>query len=269
MDLQLTGKRALVTGSSDGAGAAIAQLLAAEGAHVIVHGRDEQKAAHVAQAIRQAGGRVNVVLGDLSTQAGADHVAQEAKRLLGGLDIVVNNAALIGHYETWDDTDDQAWAHMYDGVVLVVQRLVKALLPHFDQAGWGRIINIASAQSGQPFGMMPDYAAAKCAILNLTVSLSKRLGKRGVNVNVVSPGIIVTETIRQRMTEAAQKEGRSTDWDDIERHVLATELDNTVGRLAQPEDVAAAVAFLCSPLAGYINGTNLRVDGGSNVTINP
>ena len=269
MDLQLAGKRALVTGSTQGTGAAIARTLAAEGAHVVIHGRDQPRAEAVAAGIREQGGTAHVVLGDLSTPTGAQHVADEARRVLGGLDILVNNAALIGHYETWDDTDDQAWAGMYDGVVLVVQRLVKALLPHFDQAGWGRIVTIASAQSGQPFAMMPDYAAAKCALLNLTVSLSKRLSKRGVNVNVISPGIIVTDTIRQRMTEAAEQEGRSTDWAAIERHVLATELDNTVGRLAQPQDVADVVAFLCSPRAGYINGANLRVDGGSNVTIQP
>jgi NAD(P)-dependent dehydrogenase (short-subunit alcohol dehydrogenase family) len=147
--------------------------------------------------------------------------------------------------------------------------MVKALLPHLLGQSWGRIINIASAQSGQPFAMMPDYAAAKCAILNLTKSLSKRFDRTGVTVNVVSPGIIVTETIRKRMTEAAAGEGRSPRWEDIERHVLETELNNATGRLASPEDVAHLVTFLASPLAGYINGTNIRIDGGSNLTINP
>jgi NAD(P)-dependent dehydrogenase (short-subunit alcohol dehydrogenase family) len=117
--------------------------------------------------------------------------------------------------------------------------------------------------------MMPDYAAAKCAVLNLTKSLSKRFDRTGVTVNVVSPGIIVTETIRKRMTEAAAGEGRSPRWEDIERHVLETELNNATGRLASPEDVAHLVTFLASPLAGYINGTNIRIDGGSNLTINP
>jgi NAD(P)-dependent dehydrogenase (short-subunit alcohol dehydrogenase family) len=258
-----------VTGSTQGTGAAIAQALAAEGTHVIVHGRNRERAEKVAGQITRQGGKAEIVLGDLSSMAGAVQVAQTAQNAFGGIDILVNNAALIGHYETWDDTSDEDWLRMYEGVVVVIQRMVKALLPHLLSLSWGRIINIASAQSGQPFAMMPDYAAAKCAVLNLTKSLSKRFDRTGVTVNVVSPGIIVTQTIRQRMTEAAQKEGRSTDWDDIERHVLETELNNPTGRLARPGDVAHLVTFLASPLSGYINGTNIRIDGGSNLTINP
>jgi NAD(P)-dependent dehydrogenase (short-subunit alcohol dehydrogenase family) len=269
MDLQLSGKRALVTGSTQGTGAAIAHALAAEGAHLIVHGRDRERAEAVAGRITRQGGKAEIALGNLSSMAGAVEVAQTATSAFGGIDILFNNAALIGHYETWDDTSDADWLGMYEGVVVVIQRMVKALMPQLLDLSWGRIINIASAQSGQPFAMMPDYAAAKCAVLNLTKSLSKRFDRTGVTVNVVSPGIIVTETIRKRMTEAAQREGRSTRWEDIERHVLETELNNPTGRLARPEDVAHLVAFLASPRAGYINGTNIRIDGGSNLTINP
>lgn len=183
------------------------------------------------------------------------------------MDILVNNAGLIGYYETWDDVNAENWAEMYDGVVLVIVRLVNALQSHLETLSWGRIINIASAQSLQPFAMMPDYAAAKCAVLNLTKSLSKRFDRTGVTVNVVSPGIIVTDRIKQRMTEAAAKEGRSTQWKEIEQYVLTNELDNPTGRLARPEDVANLVTFLSSPLADYINGTNIRVDGGSILSI--
>lgn len=267
MDLQLAGKCALVTGSSAGTGSVIAKTLAREGAFVIVHGRDSERAKRTAQEIRADGGQAKVVLGDLSSDKEAQRIAEEAIAAFGGVDILINNAGLIGHYETWDDTTDEDWTKMYDGVVIVIVRLVNALRPHLAELGWGRIINIASAQSKQPFDMMPDYAAAKCAVLNLTKSLSKRFDHTGVTVNVVSPGIIVTDRIRQRMTEAAQKDGRSTDWDKIEEYVLKNELDNPTGRLARPEDVANTVAFLSSPLAGYINGTNIRVDGGSIVSI--
>jgi 3-oxoacyl-[acyl-carrier protein] reductase len=267
MDLQLAGKRVLVTGSSAGTGAAIAMSLAQEGAYVIVHGRDHDRTEQVAAEICSKGGKSAVVLGDLSTAAGAAQIAQDAQAAFGAVDILVNNAGLIGHYETWDDVNDQDWAAMYDGVVLVIVRLVNALKPHLESLEWGRIINIASAQSIQPFAMMPDYAAAKCALLNLTKSLSKRFDRTGVTVNVISPGIIVTDRIRQRMTEAAQQEGRSTDWKDIEQYVLTHELDNPTGRLARPEDVANLVTFLSSPLADYINGTHIRIDGGSILTI--
>jgi NAD(P)-dependent dehydrogenase (short-subunit alcohol dehydrogenase family) len=267
MDLQLEGKRALVTGSSAGTGASIAKTLGREGACVLVHGRNRERAEAVAADIRGEGGKAAAVIGDLSTATGAQQVANDSCEAFGGVDILINNAALIGYYETWDDVNDQDWAAMYDGVVLVIVRLVNALKAHMETLGWGRIINIASAQSLQPFAMMPDYAAAKCAVLNLTKSLSKRFERTGVTVNVVSPGIIVTERIRQRMTEAAAKEGRSTNWDDIEQHVLTTELDNPTGRLARPEDIANLVTFLSSPLADYINGTNIRVDGGSIITL--
>lgn len=267
MDLKLVGKRALVTGSSAGTGASIAKTLAREGAYVIAHGRDQDRTEAIAAEIRSEGGKASVVLGDLGTADGAYQIAQDARAAFGGVDILINNAGLIGHYETWDDATDQDWAQMYDGVVLVIVRLVNALKPHLEPLGWGRIINIASAQSIQPFAMMPDYAAAKCALLNLTKSLSKRFDRTGVTVNVISPGIIVTDRIRERMTEAAQQEGRSTEWSEIEQYVLTHELDNPTGRLAIPEDVANLVTFLSSPLADYINGTNIRLDGGSILTI--
>lgn len=267
MDLKLAGKRALITGSTTGTGAIIAKMLAREGADVIVHGRDRNRAESVASDIHAEGGKAAVVLGDLSTTIGAQQVADEAVKAFGGIDILINNAGLIGYYETWDDVNDENWAAMYDGVVLVIVRLVNALKSHMETLSWGRIINIASAQSLQPFAMMPDYAAAKCAVLNLTKSLSKRFDRTGITVNVVSPGIIITERIRERMIEAAAKEGRSTDWHEIEQHVLTTELDNPTGRLAHPEDIANVVTFLSSPLADYINGTNIRIDGGSIITI--
>lgn len=162
MDLKLTDKRALVTGSSSGTGAASAKTLAREGVHVIVHGRNRDRAEAVAAEIQAEGGKAAVVIGDLSTTDVAQQVAADALQSFGGIDILINNAGLIGHYETWDDVNDQDWAKMYDGVVLVIVRLVNALKPHLEPLGWGRIINIASAQSIQPFAMMSDYAAAKC-----------------------------------------------------------------------------------------------------------
>lgn len=269
MDMQLEGKVALVTGSSAETGAAIARQLAEEGARVIVHGRDRDGAERVASDIRSAGGEAAVVLGELGDDLSAADVVEKALAAFGELDILVNNAGAIGYYEQWVDTSADDWARMYDGVVLVVVRVVNRLIPYFETRGWGRIVTVASAQGGQPFAMMPDYAAAKLALLNLTVSLSKRLDRTGVRVNVVSPGIIATKQIRERLTEAAQKDGRSTAWEEIERHTLETELNNPTGRLARSADVANLVTFLCSPRADYVNGANVRIDGGSNITIQP
>lgn len=266
MDLALDGKTALVTGSSDGAGVAIATLLAHEGANVIVHGRDRAKAQAVADGIAGPG-RTAIVIADLTDDAAMDGFRDEAISAFGGVDILVNNAGRIGYYEDWDDVGAADWAAMYDGVALTVVRPVMALREHLVSRGWGRIINVASAQGVQPFAMMPDYATAKSAVIALTKSLSKKLDRTGVLVNVICPGIIATDFIRERLTEAAKKDGRSTDWADVEQWVLRNELDNPTGRLARPEDVANLVAFLASDRASYINGARIMIDGGSVQTI--
>lgn len=267
MDLGLQGKTALVTGSTSGTGSAIARALAQEGANVIVHGRDGEAGRAVVEEITGVGGAATLVLADLMDDEAMPAFRDEAIAAFGRVDILVCNAGRIGYYEGWDDVDGADWRAMYDGVALTVVRPINALRGHMAGLGWGRIVTVASAQGVQPFGMMPDYAVAKSAVIALTKSLSKQLDRTGVLVNAVSPGIIVTDRIRQRLTEAAEKDGRSTEWADVEEWVLRHELDNPTGRLARPQDVADAVAFLASERAGYINGTNLMVDGGSVQTI--
>lgn len=266
MDLGLKNKTALVTGSTDGTGVAIARLLVEEGANVVVHGRDREKAVKVAEDLSSAG-KVAIVIADLTEDAQMDRFRDEAVAAFGGVDILVNNAGLIGYYEDWNDVGAADWAKMYDGVTLAVVRPIYALREHMVGRGWGRIINIASAQAVQPFAIMPDYSTAKAAVVALTKSLSKKLDRSGVLANAVCPGIIVTDTIRKRLTGAAEKDGRSTEWGDVEEWVLRNELDNPTGRLARPEDIANLVAFLASDRAGYINGARIMIDGGSVETI--
>ena len=133
--------------------------------------------------------------------------------------------------------------------------------------GWGRIIQIGTGEAINPFPTMPDYAATKAALLNLTVSLSKFLARSGITVNTVSPGIVVTASVEQFYRHEASRRGWGQDWAAIEAGVLAEVLDNPVGRLGHPCEVADLVAFVASPLAGYINGANLRIDGGSTAVI--
>ncbi len=115
---------------------------------------------------------------------------------------------------------------------------------------------------------MPDYAATKAAQVNLTVSLSQELANTGITVNTISPGIVVTETVQAFFRKTAEKQGWGLDWHEIEKHIMQDFLPNTVGRLGKPEDVANLVAFISSPLSGYINGANYRIDGGSTTCIN-
>jgi 3-oxoacyl-[acyl-carrier protein] reductase len=130
------------------------------------------------------------------------------------------------------------------------------------ERGWGRIINISSGGARQPFANMADYTATKAAILNLTVSLAKEFARKGVTVNTVSPGIIVTESTEQYFRKVAKDQG----WP--EERVIANFLPNSSGRLGSPADLANVVALIASPLSDYINGANYRVDGGSTISIN-
>ena len=166
------------------------------------------------------------------------------------------------------DATANNWAELYNINVLSVVRLVRLLVPTMKEIGWGRIIQIASGEATQPFAAMPDYAATKAAQVNLTVSLSQELANTGITVNTVSPGIVVTETVREFFRKTAEKQRWGSDWNEIEQHILKEFLPNTVGHLGKPKDVANIVAFLASPLSSYINGANYRIDGGSTTCIN-
>lgn len=184
MDLQLQGKRALVTGSSGGIGEGIVKTLASEGVAVVVHGRNEQSANRVAQEITATGGKAFVVLGDLSNDEGAQNVADAALSALGGIDILVNNA---GGYEQvdWMESKPSKWADMFNHDVLSMVRLVQHLAPQMKQLGWGRFIQLSSSAGVQPYAFGPDYSAAKAAIINLSVSLAKDLAGTGITANTI------------------------------------------------------------------------------------
>ena len=265
MDLQLHGKKVLVTGSSKGIGAGIARTFAREGATVIVHGRDRAQADAVAHAITSQGGRAHVVTGDLTDDAAVQRLVDEAVRLAGPIDILVNNAGGSGAVkETWDMTQPATWSATYDRNVLAALRVTTRVLPAMRQAGWGRIINISSLAATMPPAAGPDYAACKAAINAMTASLAKAVAAEGITVNAISPGTIHSATLDSKFREVATQHGLAHDapWEDIERAVLPLFAQVPVGRVGQLDDIANAVAFLASPLAGYITGTSLRVDGG-------
>ncbi|BBX06883.1 SDR family NAD(P)-dependent oxidoreductase [Mycolicibacterium aichiense] len=263
MDLGLAHKRALVTGSSAGLGRAIAEMLAAEGTSVVVHGRDSDRTHAVAAAIRANGGDAMAVLGDLATDEGAAAVAHAA----GDVDILVNNA---GYYDgsLWTDLSSGDWTRIHQINVVSVVRMIGQLVPGMRQRGWGRIIQIGGGLAVQPVAEQPHYSATLAARHNLTVSLARELSGTGVTANIVAPGAILTDSTRGMVLQAAAVHGWGPSWADVESAAAATWFPNDVGRLGRPEEIAAAVCFLASVHADYITGADLRVDGGTvrNVT---
>lgn len=261
MDMKLAGKRALVTGSSSGIGVVIVKWLAVEGASVVVHGRNENRANAVAEAIRASGGKADVSIGDLATDAGADALAHAA--LSGGpIDILVNNAGILPR-QSWMEATAELWQQTYNINVISAVRMIQRLVPQMRERQWGRVIQIGGGLAQQPHGGAPHYNATLAARHNLAVSLARELKDSGVTSNVVAPGAILTEENQPMLIQMAQANGWGAEWKEIERRCVQAMVPNDVGRLGRPEDIAAAVVYLASPMADYVSGATMRVDGGT------
>ena len=267
MDLKLQGKVALVTGASKGIGKGIAASLAAEGANVVIsaRGRDELEATAV-ELNSAGGGQVAAVVADVTKAEDCARLVEETVSRFGKLHVLVNNAAAIDNFGSYDELSDDNWQALFDLNVLSVVRVTRAALPHMRREKWGRIINIASENALQPDHFMPHYSASKAAVLNMSKSMSKAFATDGILVNSVSPAFILTsmssEVIRQRAAEGGMS------FEEAEKHLLGElrphiELKRT-GRI---EEVGSAVAYLASEASSFITGTNLRVDGGSVASI--
>jgi 3-oxoacyl-[acyl-carrier protein] reductase len=264
MDLQLRGKRVLVTGSTGGIGEGIAKGFAEEGATVIVNGRRRGEADRVAAEINSAGGKAIVAVGDLSTDEGVEGVLQRITQELGGLDILVNNAA-GGEHQNDMEASASTWLASYNSNVLSMVRLIQKVLPAMKEQGWGRIINISSAAAVQPSPGMGVYSTTKAAVNNLTVTLAQSMQTDEVTINAVSPGAVITPA----MVQFAKEQGMAATWEEAEE-AFAGMMPQTFPfqRMGQVNEIANVVMFLASPLASYIHGANIRVDGGYIPTVN-
>ena len=267
MDLELSSKRALVTGSSSGIGVGVAEMLAGEGVAVVVHGRNAERLEAVRSKIAAAGGDVAAASGDLSTDDGADAVAAAALDAFGGIDILVNNAggSSDAPEKSWFDVELGEWMATYQKNVIAAGRLVHHLVPPMRERGWGRVIQIASAAGTIPTSAQPDYGPAKAAMINMSLGLSKALSGSGVTVNTVTPGMIMTEGLMDFLQVFSAKRG----WDGTDRaaEYILKGCGQTVNRIGQVDDIAFAVTYLASPRAGFVNGVNMHLDGGATANI--
>ncbi|MEU1079692.1 SDR family NAD(P)-dependent oxidoreductase [Streptomyces sp. NPDC005908] len=260
MDLNLTNKRALVTGSSAGLGAATAKFLAAEGAGVVIHGRDTDRVRSVVDEIQAAGGAATAALGDLTTDEGAAEVARAAQAD-GPVDILVNNAGFYRHL-SWADASPAEWNDTYNINVVSGVRMIQHLVPAMRERGWGRVVTIGGGLALQPLPSHPQYNATLAARHNLAVSLARDLKGTGVTSNVVSPGAILVEATKQFVTDLGPARGWGETWEEIHGNAVEAMIPNDQNRFGAPDEIAAAVAYLCGDAAQYVSGATLRVDGG-------
>jgi 3-oxoacyl-[acyl-carrier protein] reductase len=241
----LQGKLALVTGASRGIGRAIALELAKQGATVVGTATTEEGAAGIGRALAEAGAKGAGRVLNVRDAAQADALVADVQKELGDIAILVNNAGI-----TRDNLalrmKDAEWDDVLDTNLKAVFRLSRAVMRGMMKARWGRIVNITSLVGAAGNAGQANYAAAKAGVVGLTKSLARELGSRGITVNCVAPGFIDTD-----MTRALS---------DAQRSALLTQIP--LGRLGESADIAAAVAYLASPAAGYITGCVLHVNGG-------
>lgn len=268
MDLQLTNRRALVTGSSSGIGEAIARMLAGEGAQVVVHGRNRERAEKVAGEIDAAG----VVIGELSDDAVTAAIHAEACAALGGnVEILINNAggnAAGNTSKSPIEISIDDYVSNYHANALAAVRLCKLCVPDMVAARFGRIVNVSSAVAVQPNNLGTDYSAAKSALNNFTVSLAGSLKGVNVTANVLTPGIIMVDGLLRFGREKFGDPELS--FDEVNARFAAEKVFAMppVGRLGLPRELALVACMLASPALGFVTGANYRVDGGQVRSLN-
>jgi NAD(P)-dependent dehydrogenase (short-subunit alcohol dehydrogenase family) len=246
VDLDLTGRVAVVTGGSRGIGRAVSLALAAHGAKVAVNYCSHQaQAAEVVEEICAAGGEALAVQADLRDGDAAARVISSAAEALGPIDILVNNAGEMtdGPVETMTD---EVWDRALSLNLTAAFRTARACIPMMRSRKWGRIINVSSQAVYTGSKNHAHYVAEKAGLLGLTFSLAKEVGEAGITVNMVAPGRIMTDLLLERSA------GREAEWMS----------QTPLRRFGAPEEIAASIVFLASNAAAYVTGATLHVNGG-------
>jgi 3-oxoacyl-[acyl-carrier protein] reductase len=247
--ISLEGKSAIVTGGSLGIGTAIALKLAEFGANVAINYRKhKEEAEEVIKKVKAAGRKGLVIQADISNFSDAGKMVDDTIKEFGGLDILVNNAGINWDGLIWKMTEEQ-WDSVIDINLKGYFNYIRAVAPIFREQKSGKIVNVTSINGLRGKFGQANYSASKAGIIGLTKTVAKELGKYGINVNAVAPGLIETDMMKQATDEVRKMA--------IEEIVLK--------RIGMPEEVADVVAFMCSEMSRHITGEIIKVDGGQYI----
>jgi NAD(P)-dependent dehydrogenase (short-subunit alcohol dehydrogenase family) len=250
MDLGLGDRVCVVTGSTGGIGLVCARMLAEEGARVVTCGR--RGAPGVAERLH--------VTADLGRSGEPERVVAEAVQAFGAVDVLVNNVG-VAYQASFDELSDEQWEAMWQLNVMSYVRAIRAVLPGMRQRGAGAIVNVSSTAGKRPSTTMPDYSVTKAAVLSLSRLVADTYAGVGIRCNAVSPGPTATEAWLGEgglADQQAARTGRTR-----EEVLAAVAAGRPLGRLAEPEEIAAVVVFLCSERASYVTGAAWSADGGT------
>lgn len=256
-DRPLAGRHAIVTGGGRGIGAAIAVALAAQGADLSLLGRTSSTLVEVAARLRDtADVRAGHAVADISDEASVNSAIEQCVAERGPAQILVNNAG-IAPSAPFLKSDEKLWREVLDVDLMGAVYAARAVLPAMLDAGSGRIVNIASTAGLTGMAYVTAYCAAKHALIGLTRALAMETARKGITVNAVCPGYTETDIVGDALANITAKTGRSRD--EALQNLVA---HNPQGRLIQPEEIAAAVTWLCSDLAASVTGQSIVVAGG-------
>ena len=256
MELGLENRVCVVTGSTTGIGLATAKLLAGEGARVVVSGRTKDRAE---QAKQDSGAALGVAL-DLTDPSGPHRLVEATARELGPVDCLVNNVG-VAYQATFDELTDEQWHEMWQLNVMSFVRTIKAALPDMRERGRGAIVNVSSTAGKRPSTSMPNYTVTKAAVLSLSRLVADLYAGDGIRCNAVAPGPTATDAWLGAGGLADQQAERSGQTRD--EVLAAVGAGRPLGRLAEPDEIASVIAFLCSDRASYVTGSAWSADGGT------
>jgi 3-oxoacyl-[acyl-carrier protein] reductase len=265
VDLGLRGRACVVTGASRGIGRSTARMLCAEGADILLVARSEETLIDAADECAAAGGgsggRAESLAIDVTDPAAAERIVREANERLGQVDVLVNNAG-TARWRDLDEVPDEDWYAAWEINVMAPMRLMRAAAPGMRERGWGRIVNVSSTAGKRPSAAMAEYSVAKAAELSLSRLYADRYAPHGVLVNAICPGPVKSELWMEEgglLDQSKETGGHETRDEALD--VAGSK--RPIGRLAEVDEIAGAIVFLCSEQASYTAGAAWSVDGGT------